>query len=87
VPRFWLTYKQFGRPLGVIILDSSSLADARMRATLDRIDGGAAFARGYRLDKGAAELVPAVALGRMMDPVDADKLIKQLAGTHKRLWW
>ena len=83
--RFLLTYNQFGRPLGVLILDSSSLIDARMRATLDRIDRGAAFARGYRLDKEAADLVPAVAIGRMLDPVESGELFTRLAAkTQKR---
>jgi hypothetical protein len=41
------------------ILDSPSFIDAR--ATLDRIDRGVAFARGYRLDKEVADLVPAIA--------------------------
>ena len=85
VSRFWLTYNQFGRPLGVLVLDSSSLMEARMRATLDRIDRGAAFVRGYRLDKEAAHLVPAVALGRMLDPVESGELFTRLAEkTQKR---
>lgn len=83
--RFWLTYKQSGRPLGVLILDSSSLMEARMRATVDRIDRGAAFARGYRIDKEAAVLVPPTAIGHMLDPVEAGELIRWLAaGTRMR---
>jgi hypothetical protein len=39
--RFCLIYKQSGRPFGVLILDSSSLKEARMRAAVDRIDQGA----------------------------------------------
>jgi hypothetical protein len=85
VSRFWLTYKQSGRPLGVLILDSSSLMEARMRATVDRIDRGAAFARGYRIDKEAAVLVPPMAIGHMLDPVEAGELIRWLAaGTRIR---
>jgi hypothetical protein len=55
VSRFWLAYKQSGRLLGVVILDSSSLSSARMLASVERIDQGAAFGKGYRPDKGAAD--------------------------------
>jgi hypothetical protein len=84
VARFWLTYKQFGRPLGVLILDAASLMEARMRANLDRIDQGAAFARGYRVDKEVAGLVPPTALGRLLDPIEYGELLRRLAaGTRK----
>jgi hypothetical protein len=87
VSRFWLSYNQSGRLLGVLILDSSSLMEARMQASVDRIDQGAAFKKGYPLDQVAADLVPVTAIGRMLDPVEVEKLIKRFeAGTlRKRL--
>jgi hypothetical protein len=84
VSRFWLTYNQSGRPRGVIILDSSSLQDARMRASVDRIDHGTAFAKGYRLAKDAADLVPGKAIGRMLDPAEVAKLITRFASGSRR---
>jgi hypothetical protein len=44
----------------------------------------AAFARGYRLDKEAADLVPAVAIGRMLDPVESGELFTRLAENTKK---
>jgi len=56
-----------------VIADSSSIVDACVRALGERIDHGAAFAKGYRLDKGAADLVPATAIGRMLSPYPATR--------------
>jgi hypothetical protein len=82
--RFWLTFNQSGRPRGVIILDSASLTEARMRASVDRTDLGFAFARGYRLTKEAVDLVPTKAIGRMLDPAEVEELLTQLAPRNRR---
>jgi hypothetical protein len=82
--RFWLTYNQSGRLRGVIILDSTSLTEARMRTSVDRTDLGCAFARGYRLAKEAADLVPAKAIGRMLDPAEVDELLTRLSSGSRR---
>jgi hypothetical protein len=60
--------------LGVVILDSPSLVQARMSAAALRIDRGMPFADGRPLGKAAFELVPAAALGRMLDPHEARAL-------------
>jgi len=60
--------------LGVVILDSPSLVQARMSAAALGIDRGMPFADGRPLGKAAVKLVPAAALARMLDPQEARAL-------------
>ena len=89
--RFWLNYRRRkrGRLLGAVILDSPSLVQARMSAAALRIDRGMPFADGRALGKAAVELVPAAALGRMLDPARGSRAAGEpcrgRARTHRHL--
>lgn len=75
--RFWLTYQKAGRLVGVVILDSSSLGDARKCVSDDQIDQGAQFASGSGLDRDLARLVPLTSIGRMLTPEEAFGLLER----------
>jgi hypothetical protein len=81
-----LTYcRPDGRLLGVVIMDSSSIIQARMRAGVKGIDQGARFSEGHELDEESAAVVPATAIGRMLDQDEAAKLIRRIErGIPKR---
>jgi hypothetical protein len=79
VSRFWLTYcNPKGRLLGVVIQDSYSLLLARIRAAAAEIDQGAQFCKGHKLDEATAALVPPEAIGRMLKPHEAAKLLRKI---------
>jgi hypothetical protein len=76
---FWLTYcDPSGHVLGVAIQDSGSLVHARLRAAISEADRGARLCQGHELDPVTAKLVPAAAIGRMLKPNEATKLLRKI---------
>jgi hypothetical protein len=79
VPRFWLTYCDPARRLlGVVILDSQSLLEARLQALIGGTDRNVQLCEGHELDDKSAVLVPADAIGRMLSLKEASKIIQRI---------
>jgi hypothetical protein len=78
VLRFWLTYNQGGRLLGVVIVDSADLIQARLKAAVAGADQGAQFCEGHKLDHATAALLPDTAIGRMLSPDEAARLVRKI---------
>jgi len=74
--RYWLAYKQEGRFAGVVIVDAHSLPGARKRAS-SKAGQKMRFASYTELLVELAELVPTRAIGRMLSPTEAAKLIRR----------
>jgi len=82
VSRFWLTYCDgSGRLLGVLIIDSAGLAQARLRAAVEVRDQGAAFCEGHELDGDTAAVIPTDSIGRMLSREEAAKLVRKIGRT------
>ena len=63
----------YGRVGGVVVIESTSLLDARLKASLAR-DRGLAFVSGHKLDPISAAQIPANMIGRLLDNGDLRKL-------------
>jgi hypothetical protein len=74
--RYWLVYKQGSRFAGVVIVDADSLRRARKRAS-SKTRQKLRFASYAKLLVELAELVPTRAVGRMLSPTEAGKLIRR----------
>jgi hypothetical protein len=74
--RYWLTYERGGRFAGVVIVDAHSPLGARKRAS-SKTGQKMRFASYTKLLVELAELVPTRAIGRMLSPTEAAKLIRR----------
>jgi hypothetical protein len=76
---FWLTYRHpDGRTAGAVVIESTGLLHARLKASLAGADRGLTFVSGHQLDPPSAELVPASMIGRLLDDGDLRKLHRML---------
>ena len=77
--RFWFSYcDHFGRLLAGLIVDSPSPLEARSCAAVEGADAGAGYCEGYELDREAANLIPAAAIGRILNHQEVRELIREL---------
>ena len=78
VPLFWLNYRDpDGRPAGVVVLESSALIQARMKAAVLGLDPGLEC-DGYQLDEASATQIPKEMIGRLLDDGDLRRLQRML---------
>ncbi len=78
MPRFLLTYRDRTGLLGVLILESSSLAQARLIARLEGANHGAQSCEAHELDGDSAALVPVDLIGRLLSLEEASKVMRRL---------
>jgi hypothetical protein len=72
---WWLSFPGGG---GVIIIEATSLSHARLLAAMNDLGRVSSFVEGYSIDPDLAALIPEDAIGRMLAPVEARKLLKLL---------
>jgi hypothetical protein len=77
VPLFWLTYHHPDGP-GVVVIESTGLLHARLKAWLAGADRQLEFVSGHRLDRESAGQIPANMIGRFLDDGDLRKLQRML---------
>ena len=79
VSRFWFSYcDQSGRLLAGLIVDSPSPLQARNCAAVQGADAGAGYCEGYELDRESSNLIPAGAIGRMLNRQEVRQLMREL---------
>ena len=59
-------------------MDSPSPLEARSCAAVEGADAGAGYCEGYELDREAANLIPAAAIGRILNHQEVRELIREL---------
>jgi hypothetical protein len=64
-----------------LVIEASSLTDARMRAALEEADAGVDYSEGYQLNPEWAGLVPTKQVGRILTMEEAAKLLQQFGIT------
>jgi hypothetical protein len=70
---WWLSF-----PEGVVIIEASSLAHARLLVAQSAFSRASQFVEGYPINPDLAALVPAHTIGRMLSLVEARELVKLL---------
>jgi hypothetical protein len=77
--RFWFSYcDHSGSLLAGLIVDSPNPLQAQNCAAAECADAGARYCEGYELDQQTANLIPAAAIGRMLNRQEVLELIREL---------
>jgi hypothetical protein len=72
MPHFWMTYRDSGRLVGLVIMEAPSLVRAGLKA-IRGVGAGATFAEGHELSTDQTALVPAGKIGRMLSTDEAER--------------
>jgi hypothetical protein len=75
---FCMSYGDARRLVGVIIMEASTLLQARINAAVRGVDAGAPFTEGHHLSANLVASVPPTQIGRMMSGAEATQLIHRL---------
>jgi hypothetical protein len=76
---WWLTYRRSGRASGVVLMEVTSLVQARMQASLEVVDAGAELAEGHELGAARGALVPVEQVGSMLTIEEARQVLEGLS--------
>jgi hypothetical protein len=63
---------------GAVMVEASSLAQARLLAASNNLGKISQFGQGYAVDVGLADRIPEDAIGRMLSPTEARQILKFL---------
>ena len=78
MPLFWLNHRDpEGRPAGVVVLESSALIQARMKAAVLGRDPGLEC-EGHQLDEASATQIPKEMIARLLDDGDLRRLQRMI---------
>jgi hypothetical protein len=79
MPHFLLTFGDAKRPpVGAVIIEASSMFQARMTAVVRRLAPGVPFGEALKLTAKMMSALPPEEIGRMMSGVEATELIHRL---------
>jgi hypothetical protein len=85
MPHFLLTFGDAKRPpVGAVVIEASSMFQARLTAVVRRLTPGVPFGEGVKLTAKMMEAIPPDQIGRMVSAADAADLILRLGQDRSR---
>jgi hypothetical protein len=85
MPYFLLTFGDASRPpVGVVIIEATSMFRARMTVVERRLAPGVPFGEGLKLSPEMQATIPPEEIGRMMSGAEAAELIRRLVQVGRR---
>jgi hypothetical protein len=81
----WIAYQDaHGLPLGVLLMQSSTLIYARLKATMLGLDAGGRFYASHRLPDDFAAMVRPGEMGHMLSLSDVRRIVDRFEGRLER---
>jgi hypothetical protein len=85
MPHFLLTFSHARQPVaGIVIIEASSMDQARMTAVLRRFAPGVPFGEGLKLSATLVASIPPEQIGRMLSGDEMSRLILRLVDSRIR---